>query len=43
MSDAFRLFVGHFHNMLDIFLLKIMIKNVWCKSNNIFKKTNNCV
>ena len=41
LSDAFRLFVGHFHIVADIFLLKIMIRNVWCKSNNILK--SNCV
>ena len=35
MSDAFRLFVGHFHILTDIFLLKIMIMNFLCRNNNI--------
>ena len=37
MSDAFRLFVGHIHIVLDIFLVNIMIMNVWCKNNNILR------
>ena len=35
MSDAFRPFVGHFHTVLDIFLLNIIIMNVWCENSNI--------
>ena len=43
MSNAFRLFVGHFHIVPDIFILNIMIMHIRCKKNKILNFKNNSV
>ena len=35
MSDVLKFFVRHFHTVPDIFLLNIIIMNVWCENSNI--------